>query len=60
MFLVMDMYSNIIPFSVCFHTYIGIVVIRLFVCFYTSIGMRRNIVREIHKLCMWVYGNIGW
>lgn len=40
--LVMDIYSNIIPFSVCFHTHIGMAVIRLFVCFYTSIGMCKN------------------
>ena len=58
--LVMDIYSNIIPFSVCFHTHIGMAVIRLFVCFYTFIGMRKNIVRETSKFYIGYSGNIGW
>lgn len=42
MFLVMDIYSNIIPFSVCFHTHIGMAVIPIVASFLTSIGMRKN------------------
>ena len=40
--LVRVFYNNIIPFSVSFLAYFGIVIIRLFVCFLAYFGMAEN------------------
>ena len=40
--LVRVFYNNIIPFSVSFLAYFGIVIIRLFVCFLADFGMAEN------------------
>lgn len=46
--LVRVFYNNIIPFSVSFLAYFGIVIIRLFVCFLAYFGMAENIMLFIY------------